>query len=58
MMTRTHLTHYIKVIFGSQIWMGESMISDIMTSIESGHKLIWIIKDITTDHEMGCYHVI
>lgn len=34
------------------------MNSDIMTSTESGLKLIWIIKDVATDHEMGCFLII
>jgi hypothetical protein len=55
---KTHLTHYIKVIFSSHKWVGESMISDIMPSIESGHKLIWVIKDVTTDHKMRRYLII
>jgi len=55
---KTHLTQYSKVVPGSHIWMGESMISDIMASIESHRKYAWIIKDVTADHEMCCYQVI
>ena len=53
-----HLSHYFKVTFISHIWVGESMNSDIMTSIESGVKLIWMSKDAATDHEMGCYLIL
>jgi hypothetical protein len=55
---KTHLSHYFNVSFSSHIWVGESMNSDIMTSIESGQKLIWINNDVATDHEMGCYLIL
>lgn len=34
------------------------MNSDIMTSIESGQKFLWIKEYVTTDHEMSCCLII